>query len=104
MHGSVSFVEIGSRDQEQSGGFFTKVFGWQFNRMAHGGGWLQGPSIQLGLHGDDPQPQIYAFFGVPDLEAAIALVKGAKQIPRVRNCQDLVDSPIVVIRKAFASD
>jgi uncharacterized protein len=75
LHGSVSFIEVGSSDQEQSGRFFTKVFGWQLNRMTHGGGWLPGPSIRLGLHGDDPHPQIYAVFEVPDLEVAIALVK-----------------------------
>jgi predicted enzyme related to lactoylglutathione lyase len=99
MQGSVSFIEIGSGDQEQSGRFFAKVFGWEFHPMAQGGGWFQGPSIRVGLQGGDPQPQIYALFEALDLEAAIALVKEAggeadtpgPELPgfgRFSNCRD----------------
>jgi hypothetical protein len=77
MHGNVSFVELGTTDAERSRLFFERVFGWSFHPMAQGGGWFQAPSMRVGLHGDDPQPQIYTFFDVPDLEQAIALVREA---------------------------
>jgi predicted enzyme related to lactoylglutathione lyase len=77
MHGTISFVELGTSDPERSHLFFERVFGWTFHPMAAGGGWFQTPSIRVGLHGDDPQPRIYVFFEVPDLEQAIALVREA---------------------------
>jgi len=77
MHGNVSFIEIGTSDTEQSRPFFERVFGWNFNPMPEGGGWFQAPSIRVGFHGDDPDPRIYIFFEVPDLEQAIALVRDA---------------------------
>jgi predicted enzyme related to lactoylglutathione lyase len=77
MHGTVSLLELGTSDVERSRPFFERVFGWNFNPMAEGGGWFKTPSIRVGLHGDDPQPQIYVFFEVPDLEQAIARVRDA---------------------------
>ena len=98
MHGNVSFIEIGTSDTGQSRPFFEHVFGWTFNPMAQGGGWFQAPSMRVGLHGDDPKPQIYVFFEVPDLEQAIALVReaGGEADPaaeepgfgRFSNCRD----------------
>jgi predicted enzyme related to lactoylglutathione lyase len=77
MHGKVSFVELGTSNAERSRPFFERVFGWNFHPMAEGGGWFQAPSMRVGLHGDDPQPQIYVYFEVPDLEQAMALVREA---------------------------
>ena len=77
MHGNVSFIELGTSDTERSRSFFQSVFGWDFHPMGEGGGWFQAPSIRVGLHGADPQPQIYIFFNVPDLERAILLVREA---------------------------
>ena len=76
MHGSVSFIELGTSDTERSRPFFERVFGWTFNPMAQGGGWFQAPSMRVGFHGEDT-PQIYVFFEVPDLELAIGLVREA---------------------------
>jgi predicted enzyme related to lactoylglutathione lyase len=76
MHGNVSFIEIGTADTERSRPFFERVFGWTYNPMAQGGGWFQGPSIRIGMHGGD-SPQIYVFFEVPDLEQAMAVVREA---------------------------
>ena len=66
--------------------------------MAAGGGWFQAPSMRVGLHGDDPQPQVYVFFEVPHLEEAMALVReaGGEADPltsepdfgRFSNCRD----------------
>ena len=99
MPGNVSFLEIGSKEATESSTFFEKVFGWSFTPMADAGGWFQTPSIRVGLHGNDPQPQLHVFFDVTDLDVAIALVKasGGQADPpgpeepgfgRFSNCQD----------------
>jgi predicted enzyme related to lactoylglutathione lyase len=77
MHGNVSFLEVGTVDTEKSRPFFERVFGWSFHPMGEGGGWFQAPSMRVGLHGNDPQPQIYVFLEVPELEQAMALVREA---------------------------
>jgi predicted enzyme related to lactoylglutathione lyase len=71
--GQVSFLEIGSADAAATRAFFAKVFGW----TCHDDAWLQTGSIKVGTHGDDPAPQVYAFFGVTDIEAAAARVRAA---------------------------
>jgi uncharacterized protein len=77
MHGNVSFLELGSIDAESSRAFFERVFGWSFHPMSQGAGWFQAPAMRVGLHGNDPQPQIYVFLEVPELERAMALVREA---------------------------
>jgi predicted enzyme related to lactoylglutathione lyase len=98
MQGDVSFLELGSVDAEKSRPFFERVFGWSFHPMGQGGGWFQAPSIRVGLHGSDPQPQIYVFLEVPELEQAMARVReaGGEADPptsepgfgRFSNCRD----------------
>ncbi len=71
----VSFVEIGSADASQTGAFFQQLFEWQFHPLgAQSEGWYQTSSIRIGMHGNDPLPGFLVFFGVPDLDAAIARV------------------------------
>jgi predicted enzyme related to lactoylglutathione lyase len=77
MHGNVSFLELGATDAASSRAFFERVFGWRFNPMSEGGGWFQAPAMRVGLHGNDPEPQIYVFLEVPELERAMALVREA---------------------------
>ena len=79
MHGDVSFLELGSAatDISRSLAFFATVFGWPLHPMPDGGGWFQGPRIRIGMHGNDPGPRIYVFFGVPNLEAAVDQVRHA---------------------------
>jgi predicted enzyme related to lactoylglutathione lyase len=79
MQGNVSFIELGSAqtDTTKSQLFFQQVFGWHFHSMPQGGGWFQTPLIRVGLHGNDPGEQIYVFFEVPNLEEAMATVRGA---------------------------
>ncbi len=76
MHGNVSFLELGAANTQQSRPFFEQVFGWKFHPMKRGG-WFQAPTMRVGMHGEDPQPQIYVFFEVPDLEQAMAKVREA---------------------------
>jgi len=76
MTGEISYLEIGANDTESTRHFFEQLFGWSFNPMGdEGEGWFQTPSIEVGLHGNDPEPQFFIFFNVPDLELAIARVK-----------------------------
>jgi predicted enzyme related to lactoylglutathione lyase len=99
MHGQVSFVEIGTTDTDRTSAFFAKVFGWKFTPMDTGGGWFQAPTMRMGLHGNDPQPQLYVFLEVPDLDRAVASVRDAggtaedpgAEVPgfgRYANCKD----------------
>jgi hypothetical protein len=69
--GAVSFIEIGSSDATATRAFFSGVFDWP----CHDDAWLQTPAIKAGTHGDDPAPQIYVFFNVPDLQAAAERVR-----------------------------
>jgi predicted enzyme related to lactoylglutathione lyase len=71
--GQVSFLEIGSTDAAAVRAFFGAVFGWP----SHDDAWMQAPTMKVGTHGDDPAPQIYVYFNVPDLEAAAAKVRAA---------------------------
>jgi predicted enzyme related to lactoylglutathione lyase len=73
IEGRVSFLEIGSGDVLATRKFFGEVFDWP----CHDDAWLQAPDIKVGTHGDDPVPQIYVYFNVADLPAAIARVKAA---------------------------
>jgi predicted enzyme related to lactoylglutathione lyase len=79
MYGNVSFLELGAPDADvsKSQAFFARVFGWTFNPMPQGGGWFQAPSMRVGLHGNDSPAQVYVFLEVPDLEAAMSLVREA---------------------------
>jgi predicted enzyme related to lactoylglutathione lyase len=69
----VSFLEIGSRDAAETRAFFSTIFDWP----CHNDMWLQTPTVRAGVHGADPSPQIYVFFHVEDMAAAMARVKAA---------------------------
>jgi hypothetical protein len=71
--GTVGFLEIGSANAAATRAFFGAVFDW----TCHDNAWFQTPQIKVGTHGDDPSPQIYVFFNVTDLEAAVARVRAA---------------------------
>jgi hypothetical protein len=71
----VSFIEIGVSDVSKSRPFLEQLFGWQFHALGQGAeGWFQTPSLKAGIHGGDPAQGFLVFFGVPDLEAAVAQV------------------------------
>jgi len=76
MMGQVSYLEIGSGHAAQTRQFFEQLFDWTFNSMGEGAeGWFQTPSIKVGLHDNDPEPQFFIFFEVADLDGEIARVK-----------------------------
>lgn len=76
VRSELSYIEFGAGDAGKARAFLVQLFGWDFHLMGTGPeGWFQTPSIKAGLHGNDPNPGILVFFGVPDLEEAIAKVK-----------------------------
>lgn len=76
MIGTVSYLEIGAPDARSSQAFFRQLFDWPFTPTERPGeGWFQGPGLTLGLHGDDPTPQMLVFFQVPDMPAALARLR-----------------------------
>ena len=81
----VSYIEIGVADASKSRSFLEQMFGWKFHPFGQGSeGWFQTPSLKAGIHGDDPNQGFLVFFGVPDLEVAIAEVirlGGAAEAP-----------------------
>jgi uncharacterized protein len=72
-----SYLEIGSGAPRQTAAFFASVFGWPYQAMGEDGGWFQGPTVKTGLHGGDPNPQIYVYFAVADLAQAVERVRAA---------------------------
>jgi uncharacterized protein len=72
-----SYIEIGTADSTKSSAFFKSIFEWSYTPMGSEGGWFQTPTMKAGLHGNDPTPQLYVYFAVPDLAAAIIRVRDA---------------------------
>ncbi len=72
-----SYIEIGSGDTEMSAAFFSTVFSWEYAPMDNANGWFQTPTIKVGIHGGDANPQLYVFFAVDDLQEAIEKVRSA---------------------------
>jgi predicted enzyme related to lactoylglutathione lyase len=58
--------------QGHSSGSFSN--GSSILSVAQSEGWYQTSSIKIGMHGNDPLPGFLVFFGVPDLDKAIAKV------------------------------
>ena len=69
-----SYLEIGSRDENDARDFFVTLFGWTFSPMEHGGVFETG-GLKTGLHGDDPKPGILVYFDVPDIRKAVERVR-----------------------------
>jgi uncharacterized protein len=72
-----SYIEIGSADATQTSDFFKSIFGWTYTPMGPEGGWFQTPTVRAGVHGNDPTPQLYVYFAVADLAAAVIQVRAA---------------------------
>ena len=102
----VSYIEIGVSDASKSRAFLEQMFGWKFHPFGQGAeGWFQTPSLKAGIHGGDPNWGFLLYFGVPDLEVAIADVNrlGERQRSQLTN-QGLAGSVSAVIRRGCASD
>lgn len=76
MSGEISFFEIGTGDAEKARAFYGGLFGdWTFETGPSGDGFVVGTGgVPGGVHTGDAGSAMYAFFKVPDLDAAMAKV------------------------------
>ena len=82
MTGEPTFFEMGVADMARARAFYSGLFGWRLEPGASAGGYrISTPTIPGGMHGNDVGAGALVFFGVPDLEAAMARVRdlGATQ-------------------------
>jgi len=71
---TAAWIEIGAPDATRTRDFFAQLFGWRFEPV--GGGFATTDSgVGAGLHGDDPSRDMVVYFGVDDLDAAVAKVR-----------------------------
>jgi predicted enzyme related to lactoylglutathione lyase len=77
MAGEISFFEIGVGDPEKARAFYGELFdSWKFETGPSGDGYvISTGSIPGGVHSGDEGASVYAFFSVPDLDAALARVR-----------------------------
>jgi predicted enzyme related to lactoylglutathione lyase len=69
-----AWIEIGAPDAARTRDFFHRLFGWGF--QAEGSGYATAdPGVPTGLHGGDDARDMVIYFGVPDLDAAVARVR-----------------------------
>jgi predicted enzyme related to lactoylglutathione lyase len=70
------FFELGVADADRARAFYTGVFGWAMEPGPSGNGYtIDAGGVRGGLHGGDPEAVPYLFFGVDDIEAALARVR-----------------------------
>lgn len=76
MAGEPTFFEIGVPDAVRAQNFYTQLLGWTPHATGdHGQAWLETGGVRGGLHNEDQDRRIDIFFGVSDIEAAVALVR-----------------------------
>ena len=73
MIGEPTFFEIGVADTARARAFYSGLFGWRFESGPSGNGYrISTSTVPGGMHGSDEEAGALVFFGVPDLEAAMA--------------------------------
>ena len=76
MIGEPTFFEIGVADTARARAFYGGLFGWRFESGPSGNGYRISTSrVPGGMHGSDEGAGPLVFFGVADLEAAMARVR-----------------------------
>jgi hypothetical protein len=76
MNGQPSFFELGVADADRARAFYEGLFGWRMERGPSGKGHvIDTGGVPGGLHPGDPEAVPYLFFGVGDLDAAVARVR-----------------------------
>ena len=76
MNGQPTFFELGVADADRARAFYEGLFGWRLEPGPSGKGYvIDTGGIPGGLHPGDPEAVPYLFFGVDDLDAAVARVR-----------------------------
>jgi predicted enzyme related to lactoylglutathione lyase len=75
MSGHPTFFELGVADADRARAFYTGLFGWRMGPGPSGNGYtIETGGVPGGLHGGDAEASPYLFFGVEDIDAAVARV------------------------------
>ncbi|HTE63066.1 MAG TPA: VOC family protein [Solirubrobacteraceae bacterium] len=75
MSGHPTFFELGVADADRARAFYTGLFGWRMEPGPSGSGYaIDTGGVAGGLHPGDPEATPYVFFGVEDMDAAVARV------------------------------
>ena len=72
MPGEPTYIELGVPDRDRALVFYGAVLGWPA-----GASEVETPTLDIGIHGDDPAAHLEVFFAVDDLDAALAAVRAA---------------------------
>ena len=76
MSGQPTFFELGVGDAGRARTFYSELFGWAMTPGPKGNGFaIDAGGIRGGLHGGDAGASPYLFFGVDDIDAAMARVR-----------------------------
>lgn len=76
MNGQPTFFEIGAPDAARATAFFTRLLGWTPHAMGdRGQAWLETGGVRGGVHDNDEESRIDIFFGVADIDSAVATVR-----------------------------
>lgn len=76
MSGEPTFFEIGVPDAHRAREFYGRLLGWRAHETKAGGpAWLETGGVRGGVHDGDEERRIDVFFGVDDIDAAVARVR-----------------------------
>ena len=76
MTGEPTFFEVGVADAARARAFYGRLFGWRIEPGPSAGGYrISTPTVPGGIHGGDEGAGPLVFFGVANLEAAMARVR-----------------------------
>ena len=73
MTGEPSYIELGVSNPDAARAFYGPLLGWAPSG-AEGGGQVDTPTLDIGIHGGDPSAIFEVFFAVDDLDASLAQV------------------------------
>lgn len=76
MHGELTFFEIGVPHSGRAQAFYAALFGWEFPSTGEGDQvWVRTPTLKAGLHDQDSEARIAAYFAVDDIDKAVQTVR-----------------------------
>jgi uncharacterized protein len=76
MSGHPTYFELGVADADRARLFYSGLFGWRMDPGPSGNGYtIETGGVPGGLHGGDAEAVPYLFFGVEDVDAAVARVR-----------------------------
>jgi predicted enzyme related to lactoylglutathione lyase len=70
MTGQPTYIELGVPDADLARAFYGSLLGWRPSG-SDGPGNVETPTLDVGLHSDDPASELLVFFAVNDLDASL---------------------------------